>query len=560
MTNNIFCTNCGAEYTHRDVYCSNCGMSVEPEMSIIPSQDYQTHCTSCGTNIGVNYTYCAACGTECTEYIINTGVASQIMDVFGGLNVAESVANIAGKTVGIKNVILTLRQLGDRSTLAPAFLFAIVAVAVGLILSLVIDVFAVGVLEGTDIYLSTGTWDVFGMWFGSVIWGDGSFRLGFTTIWLLSIFGGLRTTASIESPWDWSYEYVESTISLGVIWLALVPVVALLIARAARNAYINSNYAGKEIKVQDGILGAGIFTIINLIIALFPTALGGNAQNFLERWLGSDASIEMTVRPIFFSLFLFSFAIALLFSMPKLHSFRSSEKIHSRIVGLSIGTAVEFAQMMIVAGFVIAVIASMYGLITFNSELNPTSDEFGMFAYGLLIALPNLTVWVMSFLTGGSLIGEFDAYFSANAFGAELADRWSTLFDISWFGLLIIVAGLWISITTVYKMLRNVDDFMASGIMAVITSSAIMWVISRAATIALDSSIMNDNYMHISTASSNNFLLTALFVAIAVVIVYLTRKVPTVDLIVKTLAKPAIALIVTAVAATVAVLTVSVNG
>jgi len=556
MDNKLFCTACGNKHTQRDAYCSACGMSVAKETALSFSQNHQTHCTLCGVTVGADNTYCAACGAECNEYIVSTGVSSQILGAFGG-RLPVSVTDIAGKAAQAFDNSANVKRLGNKEAIAPAILFAFVAVAVGLILSFILDLVLGGILrEQAYVFFGTGT--------VRAILGDNPLRLGANAIWLLTLLGGFGATVRGEDRWGEGMVRAEVSLHLGIIWLVLVPIVALSVAKVARKMYINAKYDGKDIHVVDGLLGAGIFTVLNFIIALFPTALGSAVQDFFVMG-GELLNARMTDGSLIFNLVMFSFLISLLFSMPKLSSIFNIQNEYSRLAGLSIGTALRYVKLMLSAGIVITVIVVVRTLIAIDSDLMSRPEDFRAFVFILLVAVPNMAIWYMSYLSGGTFTSSYSMFdgwideyanLSSNAFGVQGA------INVSWFGILYLLAGLWIAVAVVYKTIRNEEKFISGGLATIATSAVAVAIVSGAATIAFSASASVGWLEYgiisasLSSASFVNFLLLVLVMTIAVFIVYAARKVPAVDKILGVLAKPAIAIVITIIAALVAVLTI----
>jgi len=135
---------------------------------------------------------------------------------------------------------------------------------------------------------------------------------------------------------------------------------------------------------------------------------------------------------------------------------------------------------------------------------------------------------------------------------------------MSWFGLLFVVAGVWVAVAAVYKLLRDDDRFVVKGIATAGVSSVAMWILSSSAAIMVDfrsfygiGRLSDSMDAAITSASFENFMLCALIMATAVIIVYAARRSPLFDRFVAKAARPGIALLVTAVAAALAALTAS---
>jgi hypothetical protein len=566
MTDKKFCSNCGSEYDFNNIYCSKCGMSVESLASVAFKRRDQTHCTTCGSNTSPHDTYCAICGIECKDYIAvqkrqERKIISDILDAEG----AQSLVGIADK-IGTKiSLSENLSQIKERSVFMPAFVFAVVAVGVGLILSFVIDL-------QIDWLLRDWLEDTFGRRTVEDVLDGSSFSLGVVPVWLLTCLGGLRFSISGSTYYGWrdsdSYS-TDASLSLGFIWLIVVPIIALLIARNARQVFIASKHAGKEISTLDGLLGAGMFAAINLILSFFPTPLG-NTINRLFTIDGDFLRLNVNVGPIIFNLLFFSFVIALVFSMPGWRRIAESLGRRFKVLGLSGTVAIRYVRFMLLAGLIWTVISWVVNLIVINSEIDAFGGDIfenigSILGVGIL-ALPNTAISQMAFLTGGS----FSATISANLFAGMSGniEIVSSAFGFqysmpgfpgihesySWLGLLVLVAGLWIAVSTIYILLRNEKKLMINGLAAAGVSAVAMWAVSALATIALNFTYsgygerMRGN-VSIGTASFANLLICAVMMVAAVFVVFLARRYPSLDNFLDKAAKPGIAYIITALIA-----------
>jgi hypothetical protein len=568
MTDKKFCSNCGSDYNFSNIYCSQCGMSVEPLSSVAFKLRHQTHCTSCGSNIAQHGTYCAICGIECKDYIaVQKRQESKIISDILGAEGVQSLAGIAGK-VGTKiNLSENLSQIGERSVFMPALVFAVVAVGVGLILSLLIDLQIDRLLRG---WLE----DMFGWRTIEYVLDGSPLNLGVVSVWLLTCLGGLRFSMSGSIDYGWgdrdSYS-TDASLSLGLIWLIVVPVIALLIARKARQVLIISKHTGKEISILDGLLGAGMFAVINLILSFFPTPLG-NTINRLFTMDGDYLRLNVSVGPMILNLLFFSFVIALVFSMPGWRGIAESIGRRYKVLGLSGAVAIRYVRFMLLAGLIWTVISWVVSLIIINSEREALAfgsdifENIGIILGVGILALPNTVISQMAFLTGGSftakisnnlmggLPGNMEISSSAFGFQYSMPGFPGIHESYSWLGLLVLVAGLWIAVSTIYILLRNEKKLMINGLSAAGLSAVAMWAVSALTTIAL-----NYNYsaygermrgsVSIGTASFSNLFICAVMVIAAVCVVFLARRYPSVDNLLDKAAKPGIAFVVTALVA-----------
>jgi hypothetical protein len=538
MESKAFCLDCGAEYFNVNNYCLKCGVSVTPITAYTYALSRQKHCSSCGAKTNENNIYCALCGVECNEYTVASGISSQFKGALKGVKLPASVSNAAEK-------------VKTRSVLAPALVFALTAVVAGLILSFIIDMLASEAL-GKLLADISGRRAV-----------NSDFRIGTVTLWQLTNLGGLSATIrGGYNAWGSFDIGANVAISLGIIWLVIVPVIALLIARAVRKAFIGSKHAGKEIRVIDGMVGAGMYTFINIIISIFPTPLNESAGNLIFAVDNSFFNIRVSVGPQLLNLLVFSFFIAFIFAMPGLGSVIETMKERGKVVGLSLAAAIRVVRLMFLFGLLGAFI-----LITILTIFSGGSAD--VFLIGAIPAFPNLAIWLIAFFTGGrftyavnmqELLGEGSGVVHIGIFGARMTAGYGYTESITWFGLLFLIAGLWITVTAMYKVLRSSEN-LTTYLAAAGMSAGGIWLLASCATLGLNAVLTNSegfrgvDSITISSASFANLLVCAIFMTAAAGIVYLTRKSSKFDKIVSSLATPFLSGVMTIMAIIIAVLT-----
>jgi len=604
MVNKAFCSNCGAEYTPGSSYCSLCGDTIASAASFNYTFTHQNHCIACGRKAGIKETYCAACGTDYNDYTIAQGwqssptgtgsapfgtqagvpastpfgvpCAAQVGSPFGNtveLPYGTQVGTPYGVPAGVPYGTLpgpTGPVLGvkiDRSVIAPAFLYAAVAVGIGLILSFILD-------TQLDLLLRDMLYDAFGWRSVDAALGYSSFSLGAIYVWLVTCMGGLHS-ATYGEYGAWGYANtasVEISLSFGFILLTLIPIVSLLIARVARNAFINSKYAGKETGLADGLFGAGIFAAVNLLISFFPSTFDGIFNRFVEYNAGYDR-VSTTTGPILLNLLIFSFIAAFIFAMPGLKAVLEKMRFRGRSIDAPFTVATRYIKLMLLSGVIVVIFAGLTFLLRTFILFGPTNagvfdESFGFF----LLALPNLAIYLMSLLTGGTfsttsteqMWGPFGfGDMSVNAFGVQ-AGEWGSwyYFQESWFGLLMLVAGLWIAVSAMYKVLRYDNNFTANGVLAVIVSAVFIWAVTFVATLGAGFNAIERGYLErsafsIGSASFVNLLLFGVMMLAAFGVVHLARRSPAFDRFLSRAASPAIACLVTATATVVTALAVA---
>jgi hypothetical protein len=549
-------------------------MSVVLETTYIFTRTHQNHCTGCGAKKGKRDTYCAVCGFECYDYAATSGVGSQIRGVLGNIIKNENAPSIIGKAGEVINLSPPLAQTNGRPVFAPALIFALVAVGVGLILSFFVDMI-------NDIILRDWLEDIFGRWEVDHILGDSAFKFGAVTVWLLSCLGGLSGSIRVDStdPWGISSGRINITISEGIL-LVIIPIVALLIARQARKAYINSKHATNEIHIIDGVMGAGMFAAVNFILSLFPSALSNTISEYFEFLVSAGEIIRLNVNlgPRLVNLLFFSFVIAFLFAMPRYGLMIEIIKRRSRLAGASCAIVVRYIGLTVISGLTAFAVIALYGAIRLYNEGVFDDIETSFLTYVILYLMPNIIVWVMSLFSGGSLglgvSGDLSYMLgfwlpsstSVTALGAQIGDGRNAE-HFSWFGYLLFIAGLLVAVAALYKVLRNDEKFITSGLIAAVVSAAIMWVISSYATIAISYSVsvnsIHDSFSDSSSAalgsaSFANFLFCTVFMAAALGVIYLTRKYPLFNRFIAKATKPGVIYAVVAVATLVACLTAEV--
>jgi hypothetical protein len=495
-----------------------------------------------------------SCGIECNDYAIASGGVAQLKGVMEDIKLPKNFTDIASKAAP------GLSEFKERSVLAPAIVFALTAVAVGLILSFIVDRLIAQQIEETMHGLM---YEMLGPFASRGAFSNVDFGLGTVTVWLLTCLGGLSMSVRADLYGDAAR--INAGMSLGLVVLLIVPAIALLAARFARGAFIDNKHPDKRLNIKDGILGAGIFTCANLIISFFPSSLGNNLKQIM-RYQAGDGRISVSVGPQLLNLLIFSFIVAFIFSMPSYKSMMEMVSKYNKASGSALAVVTRYIRMMLLSSLIMAGVILIYFLIRFNSEI----DFNDLSLTGILTGLPNLAIWLMSFLTlgkftfDGQMLGSGSGSMSAGITGIQLTEYSQSMELLSWFGFLLPIAGLWIATTAMYKLLRDEDEtnVLIKGFSAAGLSAVAMWMVSYCASFAINLRMSHGReteriVMTIGTASFMNFLLCAVIVAIAAAIVYATKKSREFDNIVLMLAKPWIAYAVTAAATLILCLTAS---
>jgi RNA polymerase subunit RPABC4/transcription elongation factor Spt4 len=550
-------------------------MSVTPQADYIYNRTQLSHCIGCGNKANPRDIYCSACGIECYDYKVTQGWQGSpiIRDVMRS-ETARNMVGAANKVGATINLSANLAQVKERSVFYPALIFALVAVGVGLILSFIVDL-------QIDAIMREWLDSIFGLRMVENVLDGSSFKLGTITIWLLTCMGGLSGSmrGTIETGYldpGFSRPSVSMSASApsGFSWLILIPVIALFIARCARNAYINSKHTDKEVRIVDGLLGAGMFTLINLILSILPTSLSNNINSVINM-SGDFTRLNISIGPIVFNLVLFSLIASFVFASPGFTVLLELLGRKFKDVAVSCKIAFRYIGLMLLCGFILTITAALIFIIWLSSEFE--TDDMLIYIGYFILALPNLVIWLTSFLTGGSfsLIAtgrgipfEVSVDATVSAFGMDMAG----VFDFQWFGLLLLVAGLWIAVTATYSLLRNNDSLIKIGAITIGVSAAAMWAISACASppsrltasgaaLGIGSRGNESISMSISmgTASFINLLLYAVMMAVAMCIIYFAKRSPTFDSFLSKTATPPVACLVTAVATVITVLSVLSN-
>jgi len=314
MENKLFCSNCGSEHYVGNAYCPSCGTALAKPDSFLYTHVHQSHCTACGTKTESRGTYCVRCGVECVEYVAASGVTSRIKDVLGDIKLPDGPSDMKSFSKSVTDTVggafsrlPGLHQVKERSVWAPALLFAGVAVAVGLVLSFALNLLLANV---TNELLDELMYELLGSS------PSADLSLGPITIWLLTCLGGLSANFKLISSYGDNVG-VNISISLGLIILVIIPAISLFAARLARRAFIQSMHPEKELRAIDGVLGAAMFAIINIIFSFLPSSLG-NALNSAAKYSSYIGTFSAKIGALFWNLLLFSFIIAFLFSMPSM--------------------------------------------------------------------------------------------------------------------------------------------------------------------------------------------------------------------------------------------------
>lgn len=491
-------------------------------------------------------------------------------------------------------------KIYSRSTLIPAAVFALVAVCIGLVISFILDnILAETISDVMNMLvqrIGNGYKYTFGEemegWYDENVLEEASYSLGAITIWLLSCLGGI--TGSLDGvAVDIDLSVIgDVSLSLGICLMLVIPIFSLLIARMARNGITRMFFPGKEPQFTDAIAAAGFFTVINIVLSLFPRPFVEIIAEGIEA-MGDFEHIDIAAGVNILPLILFSFVTAFLMSMPRLPE------------GSCVAVK-RYAVMMLSAGLIMVVTVLLFIVIRlntdgfFHSERWEDLVEEGVVRtdiIGIIALIQNLAVWCMSLLTGGSLVltssglSFLTRFFSLNSvyertLGTEYADEISIFnpiarvrdisaepfgiyfdsdyftMDVTWFGVLLLVAGLLISLAAIYKTLRNTGSFAVSAAITISGSAFLMWFFSTCAALAVDIDFNfgfgeEGFFAKLSSASFINVLLCVLVISCAALIVWGARKSPGFDNVVKKLANPVIALTVTVVAVIVACLTLN---
>ena len=574
MDKSKFCSFCGAGYPAAAAYCQGCGMSVDVKSTFVYTRTHQNHCSQCGKAAKQSDTYCAACGFECNEYTVSQGwQGSQMLNNVMGSAAGKNVAGAAGKIIGdvmssgvgksgAMNLQSGLTYIKERSVFMPALVFAVVAVGVGLILSLIIDM-------QIDRMLRDFLNDTFGRSLVDTILDGGDFRLGAVSVWMITLLSGLGISMNAEVGAGGILDFLDAglsasfdmSMSLGVLVILIVPGIALFAGKFARNMYINSQCRGKVLQISDGVLGAGMFVVINIILSFFPTAIENTAAGFFETELGMgvDAFSRFSVSsgPMYLNLFLYSLILGFLFAMPGIGTLVEIVRSKFGTWAESIAVAAQCVKLTLLSGAIMAaliVIGSIVIMVAFEGIRD--SDIILMTIGVLAAALPNLTVWLSSLPFGGSFtialaesgdlgLGEIGDI-TLSAFGASVDGGGS-----SWVGIILIVAGLWVALAAMHKLLRDDNAPLKKGIIGAALAAIAMWVVSLGAMIAFNLTMtfragaighgMAESEsvgLHVGTASFTNMFWYFVVMAAAAVVIQFSKQNPQLDGILYRLATP----------------------
>jgi hypothetical protein len=500
----MFCIGCGKQLPEEAMFCSNCGIerSVKHE-----SVDYQK-------------TYEPA------------------IEGFNDENVVLNSAKLASNHDEVK----------DRSVLMPALAFSAAAICAGLLFSYVIDNLLADALRSP---IASLVYEIDRSAGRNMM--DMDFSLGMITVWLLTCLGGLNVNVSGNTAFMMQYDVLMSNLNIkfGLVILTLVPILSLSIATVARRIYIEKYDPGKEIKVMDGLVGAGLFTILNVMLAAFPSSIEKAIGAAFNSYMQGTAQVIVNVSPQFHQLILSSLAMSLIFALPSIKSIFVKSRQPQGFAKGSFASALMYIQTLLLSALIVAVVGAVitiYNILQAGDSFLIGNTIYEDYVTTTAIALvPNMGIWYMSIFTGGAINISGKAPLmalngSVTFSGVEMSMPPYIDLQMSWFGLPLLITGLVIAVMAVYQTLRDDDKYITKGLTAAALSAVVVWIISTCADIGFTVASMNERVSFLMSSSSiSNMLSCAIIMCIAVGVLHFARKSPSFDKVVEKVARPKVA-------------------
>jgi hypothetical protein len=250
--------------------------------------------------------------------------------------------------------------------------------------------------------------------------------------------------------------------------------------------------------------------------------------------------------------------MSLIFALPSIRALSAITGNQRGVVRDSCASAFVYIRTLILSALIIAIAGSVITLINLHDiDVGFIFDSIAYERYATTAALaliPNMSIWYMAVLTGGTIfMSGSESYMALNGTVSFSGVHMSIppYYDLamSWFGLPLLITGLVIAVTAVYQTLRDDDRYIHKGLTAAGISAVVVWVISICADIGFSVVVMRDRASFLMTSASfTNTLFCALMISAAVVVVYFARKSPDFDNIIKKVARPRIAYLLSLVA------------
>jgi hypothetical protein len=562
MENKVFCGNCGNACDKNSAYCPQCGISVIELPKFSYSPQHHDHCISCGTKMTATDAYCSSCGQESIGYSIGDDSAirlDSLTSVIKNKNVGETF-----KQIPISNFV-NVERMKKADFWIPSAIFAVTSIVVGVIICLILNIVIRNATDDffTDL-INEMVRDLTGTSLANYMdLGDLGINIGALTIWLLTCLGGL--TFNIRGSVDGSMggwfggsfsgeAAVRGNLFLGLVILCAIPVVSLVIGNLVKNVYIKDKPEyNKDSKISSAVLGSLLFTVLNVILMLFPSGLAGalrrianEAQNVLDfEWASFNLSFRASISHMLLNVIIFSFILALLVSMPKWKDLMKTAAEHGKAWLNSISVSIQLVKTFFVAAIFVAitfiVVEAILIFIEIGSDFGDIfrymgDSEAAILTVVLVAILSNFVFYTTSMLTGGT----FDFNVTVRAYGERHSESLRDMFpdgnpmgDFTFF--LLVIAGFLLAVYIFHKFIQKDDKYLLRGAFAVGFSTVFLSILSAMANISgsLTASVGYERMMESATTTFSMGTFTFLSVikillvtAAAFVLVYLSEKVP----------------------------------
>ncbi len=375
MNSNSYCPGCGAVSGRGTAYCPQCGVDLEEPFSFTYKTRRHAHCVACGVPMQSKGAYCPQCGQECEE------------------------CDLAAKLVG--PVPFRMAELKTLTFWVPYLIYAGVAVGVGLLISLVISEVQKSNLAYLDGLLDSAS---------NLELDD--FSVGAVMSWLSSCLSGLVVKTSGTGGGEWVN--MKMVLHSGSLVMLVVPIAALMVAGAVQETYMKTRSQNGASPFHNAVIGSFLFMVANVILSLLPTPLEktlngvGGLSQFLE-----DGTVKMDMGVAVWNLAFFSFLLSFVVGLPRRMAWSRLVEENSGEWVDSIKVSIQLVKNYLVAGGLVAATLCAY---TYFAVVRKVWDVMGEEIFGVdvlpkdMVTLPGLislfcdvSVWSMTFLTGGLL-------------------------------------------------------------------------------------------------------------------------------------------------------------